>query len=59
MKGISWAVALVAMALPCLGFTASATILFLSDKSWQAVLMMVFALLTLPSVQLGRQKQDD
>lgn len=49
----SWALALVAMALPALGFTAAATVLFLSDKVWQGVMMSIFALLTLPSVKLN------
>lgn len=50
---LSWALALIAMALPALGFTTAATFLFLSDKVWQGVMMSIFALLTLPSVKLN------
>lgn len=55
---LGWALALVAMALPALGFTTAATILFLSDKIWQGVMMTVFALLTLPEVKLNSTKKE-
>lgn len=59
--GLQYACIIFAMALPVLGFTAAAVIMFLDSQVWPGSIFTILAFLTMPNVKVNPPKdsQDD